>query len=151
MWVRVNSVLNCPPDRAWAAVQRSALLLEVVAPLVRLVPVGAPFPERWTEGAALRCRSYLFGFVPLGTRTLTFERIDQQAREIQTRESDPLVRRWNHRIRVQPTGGGRTLYSDEVDLDAGWLTPLVWLFARWLYGHRHMRWRRVARRLRQPG
>jgi hypothetical protein len=149
MWVRVSSVLDCPPEGVWEQLQRSALLLEVAAPLVRLVPVGAAFPERWTEGLTLRCRSYLFGFLPLGTRALTFERIDQSAREIQTRESDPLVRRWDHCLRVRPAAGGRTLYTDEIDIDAGLLTPVVWLFAYWFYRHRQMRWRNVARRLRQ--
>ena len=95
----------------------------------------------------MRCRSYLFGLVPLGTRDLVFERIDPAARRIQTRERDPLVRRWDHELRVRPADGGRTRYSDTVDLDAGWLTPAIWLLARLLYRHRHRRWRRVARRL----
>jgi hypothetical protein len=148
MRVHVESVLDCPPDRVWDEVQKSALLLEVIRPLVRIVPVGAhAFPERWSEGPPISCQSYLFGVLPLGTRTLLFERIDHATRTIQTRECDPLSRRWDHLIAVRPTADGRTRYADTIDLDAGLLTPLVWLFAWCFYHHRQRRWRRVARRL----
>jgi hypothetical protein len=115
---------------------------------MRFIPADPPqFPERWLEGATLHFRIYLFGIVPLGTHTISLERIDPAAREIQSRESEWLVRRWDHLVRVCPTGNGQTLYSDEIIIDAGWATFFVWLFAHWFYRHRQRRWRRVARRL----
>ena len=119
-----------------------------IHPLAKVVPVDAPeFPERWTEGATVRCRSYLFDVLPIGTRGIFLERIDPVARQIQSREFDLLVRRWDHLIQLRPTGDGRTLYSDKIELEAGFLTVLVWLFAQWFYRHRQRRWRRVANRL----
>ena len=148
MRVFVESLLPCSADQAWAAVQTSALLVEVAAPVVAIRPVaGETFPEKWPVGQTLRFRSYLFGFIPVGTRTLHFERIDQSAREIQSRESDSLISRWDHLIRVRPTADGRYRYSDEVEIEAGWRTLFVWLFAMMFYRHRQRRWRRVARRL----
>src|SRR5262245_42251901 len=148
MNVHVESVFDCPPDRAWDEVQRTALLLEVCGPLVTFRAVEpAVLPPRWEEGITVRCRSYLFGVVPLGTRTVRIERIDQEARAIQTREQDPLFRRWDHLIRVRAADGGRTRYSDTVDLDAGPVTPLVRPCVHWFYRYRHLRWRRVAKRL----
>jgi len=149
MKVFVESVLECPPEAVWREVQTSRLLHEVMHPLARVEPLDEPLPERWAAAATVRCRLYIFGFVPLGIRTLVFERVDQEAREIQTRECDPLIRRWDHLIRVKPTGDGRTQYSDEIEIDAGGLTLPVWLFAQWFYRHRQRRWRRVARRLAQ--
>jgi hypothetical protein len=148
MKVSVASVLPCPAEKVWDEVQRSSLLLEVARPLVKIVPADGPqFPERWPEGATVRCRSYLFGIIPLGTRTILLERIDPAAREIQSRESDPLIRRWDHLVRVRPTDDGRTHYSDEIIIEAGWATVFVWLFAQWFYRHRQRRWRQVAHRL----
>jgi hypothetical protein len=150
MRVLVESDLPCDADRAWAAVQTTALFHEVVRPLVDVRPLpGETWPERWAVGTPLRCRSYLFGVVPLGTRTLVFESIDPAAREIRTHEHDALVRRWDHRIAVRPVGPGHCRYSDEVEIEAGLLTPAVWLFAQWLYRHRHRRWRAVAERLQK--
>jgi hypothetical protein len=148
MRVYVESVLPCPPEKAWEEVQHPALHREVIYPLMRFVPADpAQLPERWPEGATLRFKIYLFGIIPLGTHTIFLERIDPAAREIQSRESEWLVRRWDHLVRIRSTGDGQTRYSDEILIDAGWLTPLVWLFAQWFYRHRQRRWRRVARRL----
>lgn len=148
MRVIVQSTLPCDGDLAWAEVQKSALLQHIARPLVSIVPIsGETFPERWPAAISIRCRSYLFGIVPLGTRTLTFERIDHESHEIQTRESDLLVRRWDHLIRVEPRGAGSCQYSDTIEIDAGLLTPAVWLFARLFYGHRQRRWQNVAKRL----
>jgi hypothetical protein len=81
--VAVESVLSCPPEKVWDEVQRSALLLEVTRPLVRIVPAeGLQFPERWQERATVRCKCDLFGILPLGMRTIFLERIDSAAREI---------------------------------------------------------------------
>jgi hypothetical protein len=144
----VQTVLNCPAERVWETVQTSSLLLDVMKPVIRLEPVGGgSFPERWTEGMSVRCRVYLFGVLLPGLHTLELERIDQEGRQIQSREKDPLVRRWDHRIRVEAISGRRAHYSDEVDIKAGILTPVVWFFAAAFYRHRQRRWRRIARRL----
>jgi hypothetical protein len=144
----IESVLPCTAEKVWDELQRPALLLEIIRPLFRFVPADGPrFPKRWLQGATVRCQGYLFGIIPLGTHTLFLERIDPVAREIQSRESEPLVRRWDHLIRVRPAGEGRTPYSDEIIIEAGLLTAFVWLFAQWFYHHRQRRWRRVARRL----
>jgi hypothetical protein len=133
-------------------VRSSRLLLEVMAPLITIKPVaGEELPAIWSQGEALRFRLYLFGIVPMGIRTILFERVDADAREIQTHETDPLVRRWDHLIHIRPAGIGRCQYRDEIVIEAGWLTGAVWLFAHWFYRRRQRRWQIVARRLACPG
>ena len=146
--VHIECVLDCPAEKVWQEVQQSALLLEVVEPLAHIKPVdSAKFPQAWIEGETVRCKSYLFGVIPLGTRTIRLERIDQAAHEIQSRERDQLIDRWDHLIRVAATRDGRTRYSDEIVIEAGVATRLVWLFAHLLYRHRQRKWQHVARRL----
>lgn len=147
MKVRIESILTCPADAAWNRVLNSDLLLEVAAPLIRLAPVAARLPDRWMPQQTVQVRPYLLGLVPLGTRTLYFERIDPQTRQIQTREHDALVRRWDHLISINDAGDGRCRYCDELEIEAGLCTWLVWLFAQCFYRHRQRRWRRVARRI----
>jgi hypothetical protein len=148
MRVFLETILPCEADLAWSAVQTSALLLEIAAPLISLRPERRQqMPARWPLGVVVRLRPRLFGILPLPTRTLLFERIEPGEREIQTREHDALIRRWDHRIRVQPAGEGTCRYTDDVEIQAGVLTPLAWLFAQWFYRHRQRRWRRVAQRL----
>ena len=144
----VESLLPCNADIAWATVQTSSLLQEVAAPLVSIRPLpGERLPEHWRAGSTIRCRVFLFGMIPTGIHTIIAERIDPAAREIQSRESDPLVAQWDHLIRVHPVSENSCRYSDELEIEAGWLTPLVWLFAAGFYRHRQRRWQGVAKRL----
>ena len=59
-----------------------------------------------------------------------------------------LMRRWDHRITLQPLSDGRTLYTDDIEVIARhlpWLmTPLSALFAQVFYRHRQRRWRQLA-------
>jgi hypothetical protein len=145
----IQSTLPCDADQAWHRVQSLGLLREICWPLVILRPAAgeSAIPELWEEGATVPLRPWLFGLIPIGTRVLFWERIDPSAREMQTREHDPLIRRWDHRIHVESAGAKLCRYTDDVEIDAGLLTLPVWLFAQWFYRHRQHRWKRVARRL----
>jgi hypothetical protein len=147
----VQTKLPCAADQAWDRVQTLGLLREVCWPLVTLQPGAGEtaIPERWESGATVSLRPRLFGMIPIGTRVLHWENIDAAAREMQTREYDPLIRRWDHRIHVEPVDGGSCSYTDDVEIDAGVLTLPVWLFAQLFYRHRQRRWKRVAKRLQQ--
>ena len=152
MTVHVQSVFDCPPDKVWAELQKSALHREIIRPLMRFRSLDVPdASECWTQGSTFHFRIYLLGVIPLGKHTIFIERMDPVAGELQSREHSAMVRRWDHLIRVRPTPDGRALYSDEVEISAGLLTPLVWAFAQWFYRHRQRRWRRIARRLAGAG
>jgi hypothetical protein len=144
MIVDVSTVLNCSAAKAWDEVQKSSLLLYVISPLARVVPIGAPLPERWSEGLTIRCKSLVFGVIPIGVRTLHFEKIDHKNYELQSREHDPLIARWDHLISIKPLANSRSIYRDTIDIDAGSLTFVVWAWANWFYRHRQRRWRALA-------
>lgn len=152
MRVLVRSTLDAPPEAVWAEVQTSRLLLEIIAPLLRFVPLkGETFPQRWEVGTT-RGRAYAFGFIPIGVHTIHHDRVDPNLREIHSREHSRLVQSWDHLISVKATPDGRTAYADEIEISAGLLTPVVWLYAQCFYRHRQRRWRSVAARLlSQPG
>jgi hypothetical protein len=150
MLVKVSSELDCSPEMAWTEVQKSSLLLYVIRPLVRIsAERGTSFPATWTQGLTVRWRSYLFGFIPWGDRTTTFEKIDQARKEIQTREQDAVIQRWDHLISISALPNGKTLHSDKIEIEAGVITVFVWLWAQWFYRHRHGRWRKLARSYRK--
>ena len=147
MIVDVSTVLNCSAAKAWDEVQKSSLLLYVISPLARVVPIGAPLPERWSEGLTIRCKSLVFGVIPIGVRTLHFEKIDHKNYELQSREHDPLIARWDHLISIKPLANAQSIYRDATDIDAGSLTFVVWAWANWFYRHRQRRWRALAKTL----
>lgn len=153
MKVSLSTTLPCPLELAWRAVNTPALLAEVAYPLVTLKnlerhPLGEQ-AQTWPRRDTVYVYSYLFGRIPLGKRTIVLE-IDNDTHTIQTYERDPLIRRWDHLITMTAdanAASGDTLYRDEVIIEAGVLTPLVWAFAHWFYRHRQRRWQQVARLL----
>jgi hypothetical protein len=145
MIVDVSTALDCSAAKAWNEVQKSSLHSHVIWPLARVVPAGTPFPERWSEGATIRCRLFIFGVIPMGIHTLFFEKIDQKNYEIQSREHDSLVARWDHLVSIKPLDDSRSIYRDTIDIDAGSLTLVVWAWANWFYRHRQRRWRALAK------
>jgi hypothetical protein len=147
MIVDVSTVLDCSAAKAWDEVQKSSLLVYVIWPLARVAPTGAPFPERWSEGLTIQCKSFVFGLIPIGVRTLRFEKIDQNNYKIQSREHDPLISRWDHLVSITPLDDSRSIYRDTIDIDAGKLTWLVLAWANWFYRHRQRRWRALAKTL----
>lgn len=142
----VSTVLNCSAVKAWNEVQNSSLLLHVMRPLARVVPIDRRFPERWREGS-MQCKVYMFGIIPFGLHTIELEKIDEKTHHIQSRERGSLVARWDHLISIKPLDDKRSIYRDTVDIDAGWLTFVVWAWANLLYRHRQRRWRALAKTL----
>ena len=147
MIVDVSTILNCSAAKAWNEVQKSSLHRHVIRPLARLVPVGAPLPERWSEGHTIQCKLFVFGVIPIGVRTLHIEKIDHKSYEIQSREHDPLIARWDHLVSIKPLADTQSIYRDTIDIDAGSLTFVVWAWANWFYRHRQRRWRALAKTL----
>jgi len=143
--VYVESIFDCPAHDVWEEVQKPALLVEIARPFAQIRPFDPPaFPPHWELGKTLRCSCRCFGIIPIGVRSVCFNRIDPSQREMETHESDPLIRRWDHLIRVESLLDGRTRYSDRIDIDAGLLTPIVWLSAIVFYRHRQRRWRKLV-------
>jgi hypothetical protein len=135
MIVDVSTTLDCSAAKAWNEVQKTSLHRHT------------PFPERWTEGLTVQCKLFIFQVIPLGVHTLHLETIDQKSYEIQSREYDPLIARWDHLVSIKPIDDARCLYRDMIDVDAGRLTFVVWAWANWFYRHRQWRWRALAKKL----
>ena len=92
-----------------------------------------------------------FGLVPAWKHSITFQKIDDSKRVLFTKEGGGLVPVWNHLIQVTPEQNGTCRYTDDVDVKAGVLTLLVWLFANIFYRYRQLRWRILLRRAPQNG
>lgn len=144
--VELSTTLACSPDEAWARVRTPALLMHVAAPLIRFTPKGRPIPVDWTAGE-YRVWMWLFGVIPLGWQAVVISEPapEGETRFIRDNGYSPLIKRWDHRIAIEPDGDGTSRYTDTVHIEAGVLTPLIVAFARLFYAHRQRRWRALAR------
>lgn len=154
MHIHLSTPLNAPPEWVAAQLQSTAVFRHITAPLMRFRPArGAAWPARWAPGE-LPVRMRLLGLLPMGGQTvrISVEPPRQPGGWPTLRDNGEgaLMRRWDHRITLQPLPGGRTLYTDEVEVVARhlpWLmTPVSAAFAWVFYRHRQRRWRQLARR-----
>ena len=137
MIVRRTSVFPAPRAMVFARLRELSTLQYIAAPYASFAPVDPGQPARWEAGGTSAYRFRLFGLIPFGTHTIHIERFD--ADEIRSREGNAHVPVWNHRIMLKDLGS-RTEYTDEVEIDAGWRTFFVYLWARAFYAHRQKKW-----------
>lgn len=146
MIARISTELDAPAEAVWTALKRKATFLHVTRGFMGFR--GArEWPEEWREGSEVRARLLFFHLIPGWEHKLRVIRIDEDKREIVSSEQGGFVETWNHALRVEPIRATRSRYTDEIEIRAGFLTPLVWAFAHVFYRYRQMRWRELARLL----
>lgn len=144
MIVRVTTELDAPADKVWALLKRKQTLLYVTRGLLG-VPDAGEWPEEHREGIEVRGRLWFFHAVPGWEHEIRVESVDEDRLEVRTREGGGPVKTWNHLLKVEPLPGGRSRYTDEIEIRAGSMTPVVWAFAQLFYRYRQARWRSLAR------
>ncbi len=146
MLARISTTFDCTAEQLWAEISRPASLRFVAAPLLHFEPLAAgDLDGEWVVGKTYPLRLSLFGFLPAGAHRITLINIDRAANLIESRESGALSPIWNHTIRFHPLGNGKLHYSDEIEIQAGLLTGVIWIFAHLFYCHRQQRWKQLVR------
>jgi hypothetical protein len=149
--VHLRSELPAPVDAVWAALKRPETFLYVTRGVM-----GAPaLKKQLADGDIDVMRSgiagegwvFLFHVIPLHRHSVRVLDVDEATRTIRTTEHGGPIRRWDHTLRATAMASRTTLYEDIVEIEAGRLTAAVAWFARAFYFYRHLRWKRLARRL----
>ena len=146
MLARISTTFDCTAEQLWDEISRTASLRFIAAPLLHFEPlVAGELDGQWVVGKTYALRLSLFGFLPAGEHRITLARIDHAANLIESTESGTLSPVWNHTIRFHSLGDGRLHYTDEIEIQAGLLTWVIWAFAHMFYRHRQRRWKMLLR------
>lgn len=146
MLARISTTFDCTAEQLWNEISRPASLRFVAAPLLHFESlVAGELDGEWVVGKTYALRLFLLGFLPAGKHRIVLERIDREANLIESRESGTLASVWNHTIRFHPMENGRLHYTDEIEIQAGLLTGVIWAFAHLFYRHRQRRWQVLLR------
>jgi hypothetical protein len=97
---------------------------------------GLPISDTAREGDTIVVDVTFWGVFTQRGHSMFIERIDPEARIIQSRESGNGINRWDHTLSVQPVNG-MAVWTDMVVIDAGWRTPFLARFAAFVYARRH--------------
>lgn len=121
------------------------LFAHVSWPIMRFVPLDPPvMPVQWDQRKYL-VKMRLFGCIPFGSQTINVSLLADKPGHVLVRDNGygSLIKRWDHRITLISMQEG-TLYTDRVEIQAGFLTPVVWVFASLFFRHRQRRWRALV-------
>ncbi len=146
MQAHIETDLATSADRAWETLLKKETFAYITRGFLGFNNID-PWPDRFGEDFEIKTGLVLFGLLPLWRHEMRVIRVDPQQRLIESREGGGPVHTWNHLIKLTPLDERHCRYLDEVELKAGLLTPLVWLFAQVFYRYRQARWRRLARTL----
>ena len=138
--VKRTTVFPASRELVFNKLQQLETLQFIAFPYATFTPVDHDDHLIWKAGISSSYRFRMCGIIPLGIHTIYIDRFDID--EISSREGNGFVPVWNHKIHLKDLGD-KTEYTDEVDIDAGWKTLFVWLWARAFYAHRQKRWLRL--------
>lgn len=139
---QVSTRLPAPARAVWEAVKRPSTLFQVTRGMLGFSRHSS-FPVEWQEGHSLHTRLWFFHLLPMPClHRMEVAQVDETGRMIRSHETSPLYT-WDHTILVEEQAGG-THYTDIIDIQAGWLTWPIWLYANIFYRYRQRRWRELA-------
>lgn len=131
--VRNSFHYDAPPERVWNLVTDCTALAQVCHPYLAFegLPDGRIF-----DGQKIDVMVSLFGKLPAQPYEMHVVACDNDGMTFESHENGAGVKSWNHHLRLHPDGDGTRL-DEEIEIDAGWLTPLFKLWANVLYHARH--------------
>lgn len=114
MTVRRSSVFPASADEIFRRLQRLDTLQYIASPLAAFSPTGETPSDgelRWEAGKTFAFRLRLFGVIQLGDHVIRVLEFSDRPYAIFTREANPFVPIWNHRIELSELGADRTRYT----------------------------------------
>lgn len=150
MRVKISSIFPIKPELAWQEIQKTKLLHYVGNPLIKFIPAReTPFTELWQTGEYIVDMKF-FGLLPFGKQSIVIKfPLNQEQKGHQYSMLDDghgeLIKKWRHLITVDKVSDEKTLYADEVEVQAGVLTFFIWIFANVFFWHRQRRWKKLIR------
>ena len=138
MTIKKTSVFPAKQSNVFELLQRFDTLAYIAKPYATFKNIDGQTEPVWEAGRSFSFDFKMFGFIDLGVHIINVKEFNID--NIYTNEGNPFCPVWNHRIILKAIADIKTEYTDEVEIGAGWKTPLVCLWAKAFYSHRQMKW-----------
>ena len=137
-------MLKSPPDQVFDNLKNPSIFSEVSAPFLKFVPVRPKkFPNRYKSGECYVVKVCFLRFFVIGEQEINPVFEESKASKI-FRDSGKglsgplsLVSKFEHKMTLTHGFGKNTILSDELEFEAGLLTPLLGIsfFVFWKWRH----------------
>ena len=142
MIATIQTYFETSADRAWEVLKKKDTFLFITHGFLGFM--GAKnWPEKFYEGLEINTRFVFFHILPAWKHKLYVVKLDDINKELYSNENGGPIKTWNHLIKIAPITDQRCKYSDEVEIKAGFLTPVVWAYAHVFYRYRQHRWKKL--------
>ena len=138
MTIKKTVAFPIKKSKVFELLQRFDTLAYIAKPYATFESVDGQTELVWEVGRSFSFDFKMFGFIPLGVHVINVKEFNPD--NIYTNEGNLFCPVWNHRIILKETADGKTEYTDEVEIGAGWKTPFVYLWAKAFYSHRQKKW-----------
>ena len=143
--VKKSSVFPAAKDEIFRRLQKLKTLQYIAHPYATFKSVDDTEELTWEEDSAFAFHFKLFALIPFGVHTIKVIQFDIE-KGIYTQEGNKHVPVWNHKIILEKIDENTTKYTDIVEIQAGWKTLFVYLWANSFYAHRQRKWKRLLKR-----
>ena len=142
MIARISTYFDCTEEKLWKKIIEPKSLQFVASPILSFKPlVKGDLDDKWVIGKTYELKLYFLNILPLGRHRIKIVTINRESNTIVSTESSTLVPVWNHTVRLGQCEQNKLIYTDEIEIKAGWLTMATWVFAQLFYRHRQKRWK----------
>ena len=138
MTVKKTSVFSAKQSNVFGLLQRFDTLAYIAKPYATFKNIDGQTELVWEVGKSFSFDFKMFGFISLGVHIINVKEFNID--NIYTNEGNPFCPIWNHRIILKEIAERKTEYTDEVEIEAGWKTPFIYLWAKAFYSHRLKKW-----------
>ena len=131
--VKVVNKYNATPEQLWMLATDYDALGEIMQGIASFegLPSG-----RTQTGQKLNVMVSLFGKLPSQPYAMEVLECDDARMILRSSEHGAGVKSWHHTLTVSETETGSRL-TDNIEIDAGLMTPVFALWAKYLYSARH--------------
>ena len=143
--VKKSSVFPAAKDEIFRRLQKLKTLQYIAHPYATFKSVDDTEELTWQEDSAFAFHFKLFALIPFGVHTIKVIQFDIE-KGIYTQEGNKHIPVWNHKIILEKIDENTTKYTDIVEIQAGWKTLFVYLWANCFYAHRQRKWKRLLKR-----
>lgn len=140
-----ESIFEESAENIFKRLQDFATLTYIAKPYMFFKPMGKEGKIVWEEGDTYRFKLKILNIIPFGIHTIKVIDINREKYLIYTNEENKFVNTWNHRIEIKKIGLNKSSYKDEVEINAGIWTPIIYGFAKIFYTHRQRKWKKLLK------
>ena len=145
MTIKKTAAFPVKKSKVFELLQRFDTLAYIAKPYATFESADGQAEPVWKVGRSFSFDFKILGFIPLGVHVINVKEFKPD--NIYTNEGNPFCPVWNHRIILKETADGKTEYTDEVEIGAGWKTPFIYLWAKAFYSHRQKKWIKLLNKL----